>query len=354
MILAFLTLALVPITVAIGTKIIAHRNIHWSEFLGTIVIGLVVNLAALLYDRHDRLSDMSVVTGVVTSKERLRVSCEHSYQCRCRTVNKQRRCSTCWHHSHDYDWVVRSDVGQATISRADWQGLATPKRWAAAEIGEPFSRIRMFDNWIKAAPDSLFGSYLANSENTQYVSLPATPMVFDYYRYRPVSADGNFPVDGLNSSLVRALPKLTPKLRDVTVVITGRGPESGPAIEAQRLGGADNQVSIAIGVSAWPKIDWVHAYTYGRSRGNAGFNLELSNAIKDLGTLEDPDRFASTIVGLTDAKFKATPVQDFAYLASEIRPRPWAIVLTILLNLVITLALSYKFANNSLDKDSSL
>ena len=162
--MVFLLFFLIPIIVALGIFFFSQRKITVKEFLAqTVIQGLIAaSISVAIYNNNT--SDIEVLHGQVTSKQSEHVSCSHSYSCNCYTTcsgsgenqSCTEHCSTCYEHSYDVDWIVRSQIGYVEIDRVDRQGLDEPSRFTKAKIGEPFSQTRSFENFIKGSPDTLF------------------------------------------------------------------------------------------------------------------------------------------------------------------------------------------------------
>ena len=135
--MAFALLFLIPALVAIVFFTVTKTTITLKEFLLQMTLQIVVAgiSVAVIYNRNTW--DRETFNGTVVSKEKDRVSCEHSYDCFCyescsgsgENQTCHQVCQTCYEHSYDYSWRVHSDIGSLTISRIDRQGVNEPPRW---------------------------------------------------------------------------------------------------------------------------------------------------------------------------------------------------------------------------------
>ena len=113
----------IPILVAAFSKVIFNKSITPLEMI--IHIGVCCVFVAVLYAAamYTETYDTKYIHSYVTNKEVERVHCRHSYPCHCRTVRSgnttSTHCDTCYSHSYDNDWIVKSDIGQVTIDTID-------------------------------------------------------------------------------------------------------------------------------------------------------------------------------------------------------------------------------------------
>ena len=214
------------------------------------VVSACLYYGAIYASGHDK----QILNGYVTSKTQERVSCSHSYPCNCRSVcsgsgssrSCTTRCDTCYRHTHDYDWVVRSNVGYVVIDRIDSQGVKTPPRWNAVEVGEFFAQESSYFNYIKASPMTIFDKNLINSETV----VPPYISVYDYYRINRVQDyqsqyKGDF--NRLNDLLNESLKTLGGKKKVNIVVMFHRFDETFvETVKAKQYGGKFNDVFVMI------------------------------------------------------------------------------------------------------------
>lgn len=347
---ALYLLLLFPIVWPFIAKRLWYTEISWREM--GLNIGVVVIAVTLVWlgGRGLKASDTEIWNGQVTGKEQVWVSCEHSYECNCREScsgsGKDRSCSTtcdtCYEHFNDWNWTVRSDVGNFNISRIDRRGSHEPPRWTKVLKGQPVASERTFVNYIKAVPESLF--HKNSSAKEQYKDkLPKYPQVYDYHyanRVIPVGvqvAD----IEDWNYRLALILRELGPKKQaNIIIVLAGEtDSQYAHALEEHWLGGKKNDVVVVLGVPEYPKISWVHVISW---TDRELLKVKLRDALLDLKTLE-----AEKVVTLIDSHvnelFVRKPMKDFEYLWAEVTPPMWINVLAFMIAIFGSMGLTYVF-----------
>ena len=341
-------LLLIPILWPIATKFIWHNQITWIEMLTNMTATSIIVIVVYYAGAYASLIDTQVINGQVTSKTRDKVSCRHSYSCNCRTTSCGKNCSTttcdtCYEHSHDVDWNVHSNIGGLSINTIDRQGLREPPRWTQTIIGEPFSTIQCYTNYIKAAPDSLFNRLIA----TKYIDkVPEYPnSIYNYYRinrFVPVGiavTDAKQWNDGISNILRTLGPQ---KQSNIVMVVTKEPKEFADAVAYKWLGGKKNDVVVVIGVSAYPEISWVRILTWAKF---SIFEVKLRDLLIEHKTLDS----IQTIQDLNDtiAKYYVRkPMKEFEYLKDELDPPVWVIWLSIIVSILVTVGLTKYFHDN--------
>lgn len=319
-----------------------------AVFLGISLIGFFTGKAG-------KTMDVEIWNGEVTGKAQEQVSCEHSYSCNCKQVTSctgsgssrscstSTSCDTCYEHSHDYDWVVKSNVGNKNISRVDRQGVHTPPRWASVQIGEPFSRENIHTNYVKAVPDSIFHAS-DKMIATQFASMiPAYPkQIYDYYRINRALTVG-VPVPDLqqwSDDISRILKQLGPQKQANVIVVFVKTADTNYeyALRAAWLGAKKNDIVVIIGTTDYPKIDFVRILSW---TDKEIFKVELRDAIQELETI-DREKIIYAIFTYTLRDFKRKSMKDFEYLSNEIDPPNWVIVLVFIVMLVATGFFAFK------------
>ncbi len=282
------------------------------------------------------------------------MSCSHSYSCNCRQVcsgsGNSRSCSTvcdtCYEHSNDWDWDVFTTVGTKTIDRVDRRGTKEPPRWTAVEIGEPAAAMQRYTNYVKAAPNSLFNTQLAEEEATTKAALiPPYPRVHDYYRInRVIEVGGAKAPKGWNELLNLELRKLgaAKQVNVVMVFIKGQGREYVQTLERAWLGGKKNDVTIVVGTSEGDTIDWVEVFTFGKSSGNGMLVVQLRDDLQALGSVDKFEEGVAIITRNIKQNFSRKEMADYEYLKAEGGPSTKQIGLLVFV-LIIVLAVSTYF-----------
>lgn len=328
-------------------------GITWKEFaLHLAAIAMVAGIsAAIIY--HRDTSDTEILNGVVTSKESRHVSCSHSYDCNCRqkctwtTRNKRRVrdcrrvCDTCYEHSYDIDWVVQGSTGESwQLARIDRQGVGQPPRWAFTVIGEPTAQTHSFENYIKAAPDSLFRRH-GLVEKYKGVLPPYPSGIYDYWHLnRMVQVGVNLPdLREWNKALMELNGRVGPKKQvNLIVVVTSKPRDYFYALEEAWMGGKKNDAILVIGLQG-SEVSWteVMAWTV-----NKKFEIGLESRVADMKTLKREDVVAALELEVM-GKYKRKPMHDFEYLQASIVPTTTELVVSAIIALLVSIGLIFLF-----------
>lgn len=333
---------------AVGLPLIlkaVKKDIEWQMIGILIAVFIGVSLIAFYTGKAGKTLDVEIWNGEVTGKAQEQVSCSHSYSCNCKTTTScsgsgasrscstSTSCDTCYEHSHDYDWVVKSNIGNVDIDRIDRQGVHAPPRWSAVQIGEPFAKTNLHTNYIKGVPDSIFNHAqgLGVSQKLQSM-VPAYPKsVHDYYRInRAISVGVPVPdIPQWNADISNILKKLGPQKQANVIVlfVNTNDPQYEYALRSAWLGGKKNDIVVMIGSTEYPKIDWVRVMSW---TDKEIFKIELRDAIQELENI-DREKIIYSIFTYTLKDFKRKSMKDFAYLENEIDPPDWVVWMTFIL-----------------------
>ncbi len=336
---------------AIGTalaKWYGGSEYTWQE-VGCVFAGVLLICSLLLAaGTYTGMGDTAVVNGKVTSKEREKVHCRHSYQCHCYTTcsgsgnnrHCSQHCSTCYDHSYDIDWTVGTTVGNHSIDTIDRQGLREPPRWTAVKIGEPAHDTREYTNYIKGAPESLFNHALL--VQNKYV-IPQYPSnIYDYYRINRVVEVGvvlKHKVQ-LNEQLNLLLRDLGPRKQvNIVPVFTSYDSNFARVLEAKWLGGKKNDVVVVVGLNKDQSFSWVYVFSWSKQ---SIVNYQIQNAITDMGSM-DVNQFVNVVGTSIDKSFVRKSMKEFEYLKNDISPPTWCVILALLLAFFGAIGLGYYF-----------
>lgn len=338
-------------------------GITWKEMLLQLVAQAAIAGLSVWAIYSANTSDQAIWHGVVTGKEQVRVSCEHSYPCRCRTVcsgsGKTRscgtRCDTCYHHTNDWDWRVYSSINDySNIQRIDRRGSNEPPRWTAVRIGEPYALEKSYTNYIKAAPGSLFKRQgLAEKYAGRLPEFP--DQVYDYYRHNSlVLANGARVADPRtwNQGLAEINAKLGKRKEvDIVVVLVRDMPQEWfYALEQHWIGGKNNAAVLVVGIdnAMTPKWSTVMAWT-----DNKLFGVQLRDAVMDLPTIT-PETVLPVLEREVVRNYKRKPMSDFEYLASSIAPTPGQWAISMVIGLLVCLGLTWFFHRHDVFGDEGV
>lgn len=343
---------IVPLCWSWVSKLIWPHEITYKEMGIHFAITLVVTGIVYSFCMFGKSADVEVWNGEVTSKKRLEVSCEHSYDCMCVTVSCGENCTTevcqtCYDHSYDVDWRVYSNVQDTTnISRIDRQGLKEPPRWTQVQIGEPYSDAKLFENYIKGAPDSIFND---KDLITKFESLiPKYPnKIYDYYKVNRVLSVG-VPIKGLpqwNKELSERLKVLGPKRKSNVVIVMAKTNDIqyAKALKEAWLGGKKNDTVIVFGITNYPKIDFVDMFSWSK---NKAFDVELLDSLRQMGEV-DRTKVLDTISTQVMKNFQKRSMEEYSYLADDAVPSDWMLMLIFGISIITSAVTSYFTVTNT-------
>jgi hypothetical protein len=331
----------IGILVTLAMKHFNNKEFSWREFGIVVTINSVLILIVAALGYHANTLDYQLLNGEVTSKAREEVSCSHSYECHCRPVScgkncSKTKCDICYEHSHDYDYIAKTTVGDIIINRIDAQGVNTPPRFNRIKEHEPASVSASFTNYIKAAPDSLFNlSMLIDSS----IVVPEYPEVYDYYRVNRVlvtpdiSFSGASQLNDLINDSLRTIGKI--KEVNIIVIVTGKDRDFADAVKNKWLGGKKNDVVIMIGLDQ-DKIKWANSFSFSKSDI---VNVKLSHDIRDLEVL-DVTKLHRIIIDDVTQYYERMDMEEFSYLMDTIDPPTWAIVIAAIFSIGFSIGLS--------------
>lgn len=360
--MTFLLFLILPLIVAIGAFFI-FKGITWKE-LGLLVLAeLIVSGVSVAIVYNMNTSDDETWNGWVTDKKKEWTSCSHSYSCHCHQVEtcsgsgKNRSCSTsehcdtCYEHSNDWDWSVKTSNGESfDIDRVDRQGSSTPPRWASIRIGDPTARTHSYTSYIKAAPDSLFRHQgLAEKYINKIPKYPGR--VYDYYHINRLVTQGlsatnpqawNEGLEKINSDLGAK------KQANMIVVLTTEGDSWYYALEQSWIGGKKNDVILVIGMDASTgKPQWAQVMCWTTAKI---FEIKLRDAVMDLPVIT-PEATLQVMHYNVNQYFKRKPMKDFEYLQSSITPSGTEYTISILIGLLIAGLLIWLFETHDVFGD---
>lgn len=289
-------------------------------------LSLFLTLIATGASIYFSTSSIEILNGQVTEKYRDRVSCSHSYSCRCRTEysgtgkdrTSRRVCDTCYEHWNDYDWVVKSTVGRFEINRINRQGTKEPPRWTEVKIGDPASTEHRYTNWIKTADHSLFN--VKKSVSEQYKKqIPKYPgEIYDYYKInRIVTVGTDVPnLENYNLYLSNYLRQLGPsKQANMIFVITSVNDSAyADAVYSAWNGAEKNDIVVFLGVQN-NEIKWASVKSWAEFDI---FNVKLRDRLVGLKTFNM--KWAIDVsVDEAYKSFKRKPMKKFEYLKNDIQ-----------------------------------
>lgn len=353
---ALLLLLIFPIIWPLVAKFIFKCEFTPLEIATNIAVGCLIVFVGWHVSRYAQTLDYEVWNGQVVSKDREQVSCSHSYSCNCRQScsgsGKDRSCSTtcdtCYEHSHDYDWNVRTTIGDLKIDRIDSQGVHQPQRWTAVAQGQPVAQTHSYTNYVKAVPESLFNK--TDLANASAAALPPYPLsVYDYHYLDRVIPVGVVVPDiaQWNTDLAYTLRDLGPSKQANVVIVITKSPDMKytNALSAAWLGGKKNDVIVVIGAPEYPKIAWVDVISW---TDKQLFKVQLRDDIMALSEV-DRVKVMSTIHENIMKGFTRKHMADFEYLKDSLEPSAGWMWFLGILSVLTSAGLSILFSRIDLD-----
>jgi len=279
--------------------------------------------------------------GIVISKTRDKVSCQHSYSCNCDDDG----CDTCYDHPYDFSYFVHDSAEQKyEIARIDPQGKKIPERWEEVKVGDSTTSKHYYENYIKASKGSLFKREAKYEE----ISVPAYPgTVSDYYKCNKIIAD-NVVVSNLDNyqyQLSDLNGKLGPtkECNIIIVLVKKQSRNFYYALNQQWEGGNKNDIIIIISVDDSNTIEWSDIICLAESDL---FRVKLRNQILDIKTLD-----MSKILEVTKSNvlkyYQRKEMKNFEYLMSTVQPNGIQLLITLIINTIICLGLTIYFYKDS-------
>jgi hypothetical protein len=350
----FLTLLLIPILVDLGFLTLGGKNFSIKKFLFGLLVEAVFTLAVVGVVSCQNTSDTEVWNGRITKKAKERVSCSHSYTCNCVTVcsgsgrdqSCTEICQTCYEHSYDIDWAVYTTLGNRfTIDRVSRQGLEKPSRWEIVVIGEPYSDVRTYTNYVKGASDTLFRHQgLTEKFKGMFPGYPQN--VYDYYRLnRLVEAGLTVPDIALwNRDLMELNADLGAKKQVNTLIVIAKNQpeEYFYALEQEWIGGKKNDVVLVVSVDDENKILWANTMAW---TDNKIFQVALRDSVVATNIL-NREKIMGVLRDGIESNFVRKPMKDFEYLSRTIKPTTTQWMISMILGLLLSIGLNIFLEKN--------
>lgn len=345
-----ITMTVLAIATPFILKLIFPHEITNEELVGSVIGSIAITLFSLgiLYFNA---SNTELWHGQVTNKNQVKVSCSHSYSCNCTTDSKgNTSCSTCYEHSHDFDWRVYTSVGEFNIDRLDSRGLKEPARFTSIEINEPVSRENRYIDYVGNSSHSLYNlEQYATSENKDRYGEVAYPRVYDYYNVKlVVDLIGQTKLSNELSNEIRlALRRIGFENEvNIVVVLTNHDRKFGNYLQYHWNNGRKNDQIVVIGVDSTEgqnHMNWAYAFGYS---SNQMVNVELRDKLQSLKTINDVQEVGSIITATVSKHYVRTPMAEFKYLASEIEISNWMVFFMMLLQIGGNITIALVILNN--------
>jgi hypothetical protein len=339
----FLLLMLIPFLISTVVLVYFKGKDTVVDFLiqiGAVALVMGIGLGLCYWGRT---TDTEILNGQVTGKQRVEVSCSHSYECNCYYTsdskgNMTKHCSTCYEHPYDVDWQVTSNVGTVDIDRLSSQGLEMPPRWGAAYVGEPFSTEHSYTNYILANPDSVLLGQKGDLQTFGPI-VPKYPRVYDYYKVHHVINE-NVPfapgvVEQWDWLLNQADKTLGPTKQVNVILVFARttDPAYVYAFKDAWIGGKKNDAVVLIGSSDGHTIAWDDIVSWGT---NKTFDIQLRDSIREIGTLDKRDDIIKAINDTTASQFERLHMKTMKYLTSNFQPSSTQMFVLLIIGIILS------------------
>jgi len=372
----FWILALIPLLFPIVVKIAFRSSINYTEWAIQTMVGFLAVVLMYNVGKYSQLGDTELWNGEVTNKEYVQQNCPRGWRdhrdmfCRvyttrtirdgqtCSGSGTERICTPNYKTQYNYvylwerNWVVRSNIGlDWEISRIDMQGVNIPPRWDIVMIGDPVSKTNSYQNYVKAADSSLFNRN-ARLADAYRESIPTYPIkIYDYYRVDRAIVSPGTEVANLaeyNQLLPKILKVLGPKKQaNIVLLFTNITDTSyADAVINSWQGAKKNDSVIFIGVNEVGDVLWTKIHSWSK---NKMFNVEMRDAILNLGSVTNAAALISLIETTTMAHFERQSMKEFEYLKDEIEPSTTAIVLIVIVLLILSAGLTWVFHKNEVN-----
>jgi len=342
----YLLIVFIPTVLwVIASKAIFHATINLKEWCIQILAALATSLilwGVIAMGSLTMSYDTEILNGYITGKERVKVGCEHQYQCgeTCTKDSKgNKTCKPvyCDEHAYDVDWDVKSSVGSWTISRVDRRGLTEPPRWTQVVIGEPAASWKVASNYMLLQENhfNTSDSIMAHYKD----QLPEYPSTYDYYRFNRVINDTHTDYGWINDYLNDQLRMLgKEKQLNVIVVITNKPYEYYTAVRQAWKGTKRNDVQLFYGLDAEGHISWFKADSFADGQSNAAMLESLR--IPTLNAMLTPELLNEQLLTIKE-KFVRLPNEKLEYLKDQWSPSITFITILTLLNLLVSVVISW-------------
>lgn len=355
-----LTMLLIPILVALGFFMFSGKNITIGEFLGQNALQLLIMLPFAFGGGCMSTHDIEIWNGRVIEKSRVKVSCSHSYPCRCRSVSCGKgcttmHCDTCYSHSYDVDWRVKTNNDERfEIDRVNSQGTIEPPRWTQVKIGEPTSLPHSYTNYVKASPDSLFRRQGLLDKYAN--NIPSYPKVYDYHRFNPlVLANGAILYNG--EDLKKKLTELNADLGQkkqvniMVLLVKDLPQEYFYAVEQAWIGSKKNDFVVVAGIDISGKIQWTNVMAWTE---NKMAEVVVRDAVLKIGDANKVDEIVQAIGAGVSNHYIRKSMEDFAYLKNAMTPTFGTWIAAMIIGLISSIGLGIFFFKNGYDHDDEM
>lgn len=340
-------ITIVAIVAPFVMRILFPHHVKWQEVAASIGISIVFSAICASVIIFGGKFNTEILNGKVVDKEQVQVSCEHSYQI-CSGSGENRTCTTYYEHSWDYDWMVRTTVGDVRINRVDSQGTQEPPRFTKVQIGEHVAMENSYLDYLKGIESSLLYRKNHRVDPDLQKLVPNYPNVYDYYRSKPVVFRGvsaNKDTQNQYNTVMRNVLKEIGNSKQVNVVVvianTDRA-EFGEYLRNEWRNGRKNDQVVVIGAPNFPEVSW--SYSFGWSK-NQEVNPAIDYDLSEIETLT-PETLGNIVKTNVVREFKRRPMEEFKSYLWETKVPFWQFILVIILQIAVNVGATVYFYKN--------
>lgn len=379
--LTYIALLSFCVIVPLVWRFLKKESYNWYELAINVLVAALITTGIWYFDRYPNSTDYEVWNGEVLKNYSIKEDCPWGWQdyqdnfCTefstrivqdgqtCTTdSNGNRSCTPNYktQYNYVYDWERRYFVdtnvhsGRYEINRVDRQGVTRPPLHEYYDVGSPVSRINRYDNWVKAASNSLF--HRSEYETEQYREeglIPEYPL--DAIREglqvnRVISVNVReeaLPrsIDEMSRALENRLRYLGPSVQMNAVVVLVNGVNEDYIYALQRAWeGFKKNDAVIVLLTDGTTVSDVQVESWSK---NELFDVTMRDELEDYFVVEgntlDTSYVFDTLMGVGTSYFERREMAEFEYLKNEIPPSTLTIVLIIIIGWGSTIGLMVFF-----------
>jgi hypothetical protein len=354
----------VPLIVwVIVARLIWKHSFSTKEMIIQSVPTVLVITTIFVLSDVMQTSDSRVVNGTITSKEAKKESCPigwvtytdghcTEYRTRqkyigqtCTTTNGKRTCTNNYRteYNYYYPWEKRyylysEDLNSKfEIRRVDSQGTQTPPRFARIEKGAPASDMESYTNYIGAADSSVF---YENTVEPIDINYPSIKNQFELQRviFYDVNVDSAL-AEFWNETLSAVNTTVKETEANVIIVVTSEPRSFSNRLTKTWRGHKINDVVVTIGVNDELNIKWSEVNSWSKE---SLVNIKIRDEIQKMTSL-DPSKINKIIETNVLEHYQVQPEEAFEYLAEDIKPPMWVMIMAFIVILIISPIATFVF-----------
>lgn len=371
----------IPIVAALVLFAVFKHKVLWWEYLLPTLSCLVLILIASFASECGQTTDTEYWGGIVTKAEYYEywdeeVPCTHPKYCTRTTTDSKGRMTTesyqCgYQHWYDVEehppyWKVVNTNGESIrISKGKYRQLVRKfgnqkfvdlhrdyheedgdkyvSIWGGKRRNaEPTTTVRIYENRVQAS-NSVFNYPEVPVKKIRQYGLHRYPQISRYYFMRPIlgnagpqTREAEKLLDYYNGTL-----GAKKQVRVFILVFQNQPREAGLMQEALWKGGNKNEFVLTVGLDG-QKVDWAHVFSWTKKER---LKLDAEAFVEEQDTF-DPVTTAKWL-GKNLTRFERRPFAEFEYL--HVAPPTWAIILTYVLTLLVTIGTSVFVVVNKYD-----